>query len=277
VHFHEVGAIDSIVDIVGAAVALDLLGVERVYCSPLPLGSGTIQTQHGTYPIPAPATLELLAAANAPTIPSRISMEQVTPTGAAILTAVAVFEQPAMTIERVGYGSGEADLSIPNVLRLWLGEVDTSDTERLALLETNIDDMNPELYGHVLNRLLGAGALDALLVPVIMKKGRPGVKVEVLCRWEDHPQLLDILMAETSTLGVRVSELSRVAADRHVVQVETSYGAVPVKVKRWQGRSVAAVPEYEDTVRLAEQLNVPALDIYNEAARAGRALLEDLR
>jgi uncharacterized protein (TIGR00299 family) protein len=274
VHFHEVGAIDSIVDIVGAAIALDLLGIERVYCSPLPLGSGTVQTQHGAYPIPAPATLELLAAAGAPTATSNVVMEQVTPTGAAVLTTVGTFERPAMTIDRVGYGSGEADLAIPNVLRVWLGEVQESGAERLVMLETNIDDMNPELYGHVLERLMIEGALDALLVPVIMKKSRPGVKVEVLCRQADHPRLLDVLMSETSTLGVRLREVSRVAAEREVVQVQTRYGPVSVKIKRWGGRALAAAPEFEETARLAERWNVPAIDVYNEAASAGRALLD---
>jgi uncharacterized protein (TIGR00299 family) protein len=246
-----------------------------------------VQTKHGLYPIPAPATLELLAEAGAPTATSSMSMEQVTPTGAAILTSVATFERPAMTVDRVGYGSGEADLPIPNVLRVWLGEAQSEMTERTAtseapgiesenllLLETNIDDMNPEIYCYVLDRLLSAGALDSLLVPVIMKKGRPGVKIEVLCRPADHATLLDVLMAETSTLGVRARRVSRVAAERDVVQVDTAYGSMAVKVKRWQGRAVAAVPEYADAVRIAEQLNVPALEAYNEAARAGRALLD---
>lgn len=276
VHFHEVGAIDSIVDIVGAAIAFDLLGIEQIYCSPLPLGSGMVQTQHGRYPIPAPATLELLAAAGAPTAPSSISMEQVTPTGAAILTTVATFDRPPMTIDRVGYGSGEADLAIPNVLRVWLGEVQEFEVERLVMLETNIDDMNPELYGHVLDRLMDAGALDALLVPVIMKKSRPGVKVEVLCRQSEYTRLLDVLMLETSTLGVRLGEVSRIAAERQMDRVETRYGPISVKIKRWQGRAVAAVPEFDETARLAERLNVPAIDVYNEALSAGRALLDHL-
>jgi len=275
VHFHEVGAVDSILDIVGAAAALELLGIERVYCSPLPLGSGTIETQHGLYPIPAPATLELLASAGAPTIPSAQHAEQVTPTGAAILTTVAAFHQPPMTVERVGYGAGEADLSIPNVLRVWIGQPTGAEREKVGVLETNIDDMNPQLYDHVLDRLFAAGALDALLVPVIMKKGRPGVKLEVLCRPADELALAEIVFRETSTLGVRVRTADRIVLDRETQTVSTSHGAIRMKIKRSQGRAIAAMPEYEDCRRLASETGVPLIEVYGAALAAGRSLLTE--
>lgn len=274
VHFHEVGAVDSIVDVVGAAAALDLLGLDEVYCSPLPLGSGTIRTRHGLYPIPAPATLELLATAQAPTVPSAQNAEQVTPTGAAILTCVAVFDRPPMTVDRVGYGSGEADLSIPNVLRVLLGRRTSMTREDVTVLETNIDDMNPQIHGHVLDRLFAAGALDALLVPAIMKKGRPGVKLEVLCRPPDAERVRETLFRETSTLGVRSWTSDRYALERDMEHVSTPYGVVAVKVKRRDGRAVAAAPEYEDCRRLALERDIPLVEIYGAALAAGRALLE---
>ena len=281
VHFHEVGAVDSIVDVVGAVLALDLLGLEGIYSSPLPMGSGTIETRHGVYPLPAPATLELAASARAPLISSAIRSEQVTPTGAAILTTLASFAQPSMRIERVGYGAGQADLSIPNVLRVWIGVRDESGpyegagAEELCVLETNIDDMNPELYGHVLDRLLQAGALDALVSQVIMKKGRLGAKIEVLCRPGDQQRLVDLLLRETSTLGVRAGRVVRFAAEREMDRVETPYGTLAVKVKRSNGRAVSAVPEFEDCRRLAEASGTPLIDVYQAGVAAGRLLVDD--
>lgn len=276
VHFHEVGAVDSIVDIVGACIALDLLGIERVFASPLPVGSGTVQTQHGLFPVPAPATLELLARAQVPIIADSVHAEQVTPTGAAILTSLATFERPAMTLDRVGYGAGQADLAIPNVLRVWLGETAGGKQERLTVLETNIDDMNPELYGPVLQRLLDRGALDAYLTPIVMKKGRPGTQIGVLCRPSDRQHLSELLLCETTTMGVRWYEVERCAAARSVEEVETAYGAVAVTVKWLDGRPAAAVPEFEDCRRLAESAGVPVLNVYAAAAAAGQHVLDSV-
>lgn len=274
VHFHEVGEIDSIVDIVGASIGLSLLGIDTVYCSPLPLGSGTIRTHHGIFPNPAPATLQILARAGAPTRPGLEGMEQVTPTGAAILSTVARFEQPSMRVEAVGYGAGEANLSIPNVLRVWIGEVDTNlGSERLTVIQTNIDDMQPELLAHVADRCMAGGALDVSLVPVTMKKGRLGTKVEVLSAPKQVQPLVNLLLRETTTLGVRTFPVDRYRADRSIVEVETPYGALPVKVKAIGGVPISAAPEYEACRARAAEVNVPLIDVYQAALVAGQSLL----
>lgn len=276
VHFHEVGAVDSIVDIVGAAIAIELLDLDALYASPFPLGSGTIETKHGTFPIPAPATVALIAGARAPTMPSAIHMEQVTPTGACILTTLATFEQPPMRVEQVGYGSGEADLTIPNVLRVWIGDTEHPTIERLRVLETNIDDMNPQLYEPVVQRCFESGALDVLLLPGIMKKGRPAIQLSVLCRPADESALVDVLMCETSTLGVRAHGVERYAADRTVDRVDTAYGPVGVKLKTWRGETESVTPEYEDCRRAAANAGVPVTAVYAAAlARAQEKLSQD--
>lgn len=274
VHFHEVGAIDSIVDIVGSAIAFDLLHLDRVYCSSLPLGSGVIATRHGPYPIPAPATAEILASAHAPTRPGVAGTEQVTPTGAAILTTVAEFEQPEMRLRSVGYGSGEADLSIPNVLRVWLGDSDGAPAaERLRMLEANLDDMNPEIQPYVIERCLASGALDALLVPVLMKKGRPGVKIEVLCNPGDEERLRKVLLLETSTLGVRAGWVDRWAVERRHDVVQTAFGPIPVKLKVLDGIVVGAAPEFEACRAAAAEQEVALQAVYAEAQAAARSLV----
>jgi uncharacterized protein (TIGR00299 family) protein len=268
VHFHEIGAVDSIVDIVGCSVAVDLLGLDRVYCSPLPTGSGFVRTQHGLYPVPAPATLEILAAAGVPTRPSAVEAEQVTPTGAAVLATLATFQQPAMRPEHVGYGAGHANLEVPNVLRVWIGDSDDEGTERLTVLESSIDDMTPEMSAHVVQRCLEEGALDALLVPVIMKKGRPGVQVQVLCRPDLVERLRQVLIAESPTFGVRWWEVDRFAARRKHGQVETPYGRVGIKVRYGEDGVAQAFPEFEDCRRVAEAAAVPLIQVYRAALLA---------
>ena len=273
VHFHEISAVDSLVDIVGFVCALQRLGVEAVYSSPLPLGSGTVQTQHGLLPAPAPATLALLAQVGAPTVPSQASTELVTPTGAALLTEFATFERPALRIQAVGYGFGSREFDWPNGLRVWLGE-DLSapaqpDHDRVIQLSCNLDDATGELLGYVMDRLLGAGALDVWFTPIQMKKNRPAVMLSVLARPEEAAGLAQMLLRETPTLGVRWQHLERTIADREMQQVETPWGPVRVKAKLLQGQIVALSPEYEDCARLAAQAGVPLAEVMAAAMNTG--------
>lgn len=270
IHFHEVGAVDAIVDVVGACAGLHLLGVREVYSSPLPLGRGRALAAHGALPLPAPAVLDLLASAGAPAAPHESSLELVTPTGAAILTTLARFEQPELRLSRIGYGAGGRGEPAPNVLRLWLGERDAAEpaAERLLVLETNIDDMPAELFGHALERLLEAGALDAWCAPLTMKKSRPATMLSVLCRPDDRARLLDIMLRETSAFGVRVREVTRYAAAREERTVETSYGPVRVKLKLLDGAVVGASPEYEECRRVARERGVPLPQVYAAAVAA---------
>ncbi len=268
VHFHEVGAVDAIVDIVGAAVGLELLGIERVYASPLPLGSGTTSSQHGPLPLPAPATLELLAQAGAPTRGWGDGFELVTPTGAAILTTLATFQQPPMTLWRIGYGAGGRDLPWPNVLRLWLGKPLPAHQAEHVLLETNIDDMNPEVFGYVMERLFAAGALDVYFTPIFMKKNRPATMLSVIARADQEDVLANLILHETTTLGLRVQQLRRHEAGREVRMVHTEHGEIAVKVKLLDGQAVSAAPEYESCRRVAAERGMPISAVYQAALRA---------
>jgi hypothetical protein len=263
VHFHEVGALDAIIDIVGAAAGLHALSVEQLYASGVPLGSGWVQSAHGQLPVPAPATFELLAAVNAPTRPSPGPGELVTPTGAAILAQYARFEQPEMRLARVGIGAGQRDPAWPNVVRLWLGE--TLAAGPMVEISTNIDDMNPELYGAVSQRLFAAGARDVWLTPVQMKKGRPGVVLSVIAPAALETTVSDLLLRETTTLGVRVHAVHRHEAAREVRTVDTRYGPVQVKLKLIDGEIWGAMPEYDDCLRAAEAAGVPVRWVYEEA------------
>ncbi|MDB5171277.1 MAG: hypothetical protein JWN51_50 [Phycisphaerales bacterium] len=276
VHFHEVGAIDSIIDIVGAVAGLHDLGIDRLYASAVPLGHGWAETAHGRLPLPAPATLELLAAAGAPTRPAPGPGELLTPTGAAILCEMATFEQPAMSIQRVGVGAGQRDFPWPNVARLWLGEAESHGP--LVQLETNIDDMNPQLYAAVSDKLFAAGARDVWITPVQMKKGRPGVVLSVMGVAADETSLAEIILHETTTLGVRVLALPRRhEARREMREVATPFGPVQVKVK-WLGNDAAGVtPEFDDCRRLAESAGVPVRTVHDAAVAASHALLATLR
>jgi uncharacterized protein (TIGR00299 family) protein len=283
VAFHEVGAVDSIVDITGTALALTMLGVERVFASAVPTGFGMVKTEHGMMPIPAPAVVELLR--GVPMYSRGVPMELVTPTGAAILasTVEGFGDLPRIRTEAVGYGAGTIRQDFPNVLRVIIGEDEPAEGHDDArprgsgetLLETNIDDLNPELYPYVLERLFEGGAQDAWLTPIIMKKGRPAVTVSVLCSPARAEALRQVLFRETGTLGVRASEVQKVALERESLEVRTGSGAVRVKVGLLEGSVVTAAPEFEDCVKLAREAGVPARDIYEEALRLAREVLRD--
>jgi hypothetical protein len=277
IDFHEVGALDAIVDIAGAVIGLRLLGVDEVYCSPLPAGSGTAKSAHGAIPVPAPATLELMAIANAPIAPASADwpMEMVTPTGAALATTLARFERPAMRVSAVGYGAGGRDPERwPNVLRVWLGEAELSAARgSMLLMETNIDDMSPEIVGHVLERLFAAGAADAWTQPIQMKKGRPGMLLSAICGEEREDAIAAVLLRETSTLGVRVSRVSRHEAEREVLEFESSLGPAAVKVKRLPGEAARVAAEYEVCRRIAESRGMPLIEVYRVVESEARDLL----
>jgi uncharacterized protein (TIGR00299 family) protein len=275
VHLHELGAVDTIVDVVGALVGLDALGVEAVYASPLPMGRGFVEGAHGLIPLPAPATLALLQ--GLPVVGSDLQVELVTPTGAALLASLVTRfgAIPAMRLDAIGYGAGGRDLPVPNVLRLLLGLVPASDhvdTQTLAVLETNIDDLNPEIYDYVMGRLFKAGALDVFLSPIQMKKNRPATLLRLLCSPEDADRLMSILFAETSTLGVRQHMVTRHCLARSGHTVETAYGTVRVKLAHWGEGRLKAAPEYEDCRRLAETYGVPLREVYRAAERAADSL-----
>lgn len=276
VHFHEVGAVDSIVDIVGACIALEHLGVEAVQASPLPLGSGFVETAHGRFPVPAPATLELVS--GVPTAATALRVELVTPTGAALVTefASAFGPLPALRVQRIGYGAGSRDLEqSPNVLRAILGEADavaTAQTDTVSVLETNLDDMNPEWFGDLMERLLTAGALDVFWTPVQMKKNRPGILVTVLCGRPVADRLMELLLTHSTTFGVRVHEAQRRTLARELVTVTTRYGPVQVKLGRLGDRLVQRAPEYESCKQVAAVAGVPVRAVYEAAILAAGQL-----
>jgi uncharacterized protein (TIGR00299 family) protein len=273
VHFHEIGAVDSIVDIVGACVALETLGAEKVVAAPPPLGSGVVETAHGRFPIPAPATLELLT--GIPTRSTAETTELVTPTGAALLAEFcAEFGPiPAMVVEQVGYGAGTRDLAkTPNVLRAILGTAGTDSTDTVAVLEANIDDMNPQWFGELMDRLLTTGALDVFLTPVQMKKNRPGTMLTVLCAPADADRLADVVLTHTTSFGVRIHEARRRILAREIVRVATGFGEIEVKVGRLAGKVVTRAPEYESCKRAAALHNVPVKTVYQAAQRAAEEL-----
>jgi uncharacterized protein (TIGR00299 family) protein len=271
VHFHEVGAVDAIVDVVGTVWGLDRLGVETLYVSPLPTGSGKVRAAHGLIPVPAPATLELARRAGAPLVPSTAETELTTPTGAALATTLGTFRQPPMVVERVGYGFGRKELPWANALRLWIGQPvgSTARQDEVSLLEANLDDTTPELLGAAMERLFAAGALDVYFTPIQMKKNRPATTLAVLCPVELEPSLAALVLAETSSLGVRVQRMRRYKAERWSSTVETPWGRVRVKVKSLDGR-LSAAPEYDDCLRLAREQGVPLPEVY-AAARAAAA------
>ena len=278
VHFHEVGAVDAIVDIVGATCGLNLLGVDRIYCSPVPPGSGTVKSEHGRLPVPVPATVELMALANAPFAtpsPHAPAMELSTPTGVAVMTALAEFSQPEIRISSTGYGIGQKDIGeYPNVLGLWLGEIEDSLQARpLHVIETNIDDMNPEIFPYLMDKLFELGARDVWLTPIQMKKGRPAHKLSVLASPEDQQAIIGKIMKETSTLGVRISHVMRQEAERRVEEVETSLGRVRVKLKLLDGKTVSLAPEYEDCAPIASKSGLPLKEIYRIVTEEASRLL----
>ena len=269
VHFHEVGAVDAIVDIVGAVVGLELLSIERVYASPLPMGSGFVEAEHGKIPLPAPATVELLK--GVPVYSAGIEGELVTPTGAAIIRTLAsgFGEMPAMTAQSVGYGAGKREFPFPNVLRIMVGEGPAEMalplTDRVSIIETNIDDMNPEFYDSVFEKFFKGGALDVYLTPIYMKKSRPATLLSVICPIERTDDLTRILLAETTTFGVRISQADRRCLDRKWEAVTTKYGEIRMKVGVLEGKPVSVSPEYEDCRKAAELHGVPVRRVYDES------------
>jgi len=269
VHFHEVGAIDAIVDIVGVCIGIESLGIEKVYASPIRVGTGTITVAHGTMPLPAPGTLELLR--GVPVLHTDLPFELVTPTGAAIITTLAEsFGTPPLFVpDKVGYGAGGRDPEeIANLLRVEIGEtVAREGWDEVVMLETNIDDMTPEVYGYLIERLLGAGAKDVFLTPVIMKKNRPGIVVSVLTDEATKDRVADLLFRETPTLGVRFSRMSRRVLARQAATVGTPWGPVRVKRAEWDGE-VRVTPEYDDCAAVARQYGVPILEVYEAVRRA---------
>lgn len=267
VHFHEVGAVDAIVDVVGAAIAVHCLGITKVLASPLHVGCGTVRCAHGIMPVPAPATAELLK--GVPIYSTGIQGELVTPTGAAIITTLAESFSllPAMRIEKIAYGAGTWDLPISNTLRLYLGDLTESlpEQDTVTMIEANIDDMNPELYSHVLDKLFQAGALDAFLTPIYMKKNRPGIILSVLSNLPEPGPLLDLIFKETTTLGVRMYPVRRQKLEKSHFTVQTQHGPVRVKVGKSRDQIRNLAPEYEDCKALAENSGSPLKEIYQEA------------
>jgi uncharacterized protein (TIGR00299 family) protein len=274
IHFHEVGAVDAMVDIICAAVGAEALGVDEIVCSPLNVGGGTVKCAHGSLPVPAPATLELLK--DAPVYSSGIQAELVTPTGAAIVKTLAkrFAPFPRMTVGKTGYGAGTRELAgHANVVRLTIGETQPEfsvgvSEETITVLEANIDDLNPQVFGYVMDRLIEEGALDAVVMPVQMKKNRPGMLLTVLCRPEDAHKLTHLIFAETTTLGVREREEKRQVLAREWVTVATRWGDVRLKVASMNGTITNYVPEYEDCRRIATEHHVPLKVVMQDAVQA---------
>jgi uncharacterized protein (TIGR00299 family) protein len=267
IHFHEIGAVDSIVDIVGACIALETLGMDEVQASPPRLGSGFVETAHGKFPVPAPATLELLR--GVPTQGSSELVELVTPTGAALLVEFCTRygAMPVMSVEKIGYGAGTRDLEkTPNVLRAGLGTATaTAESDTVAVIEANIDDMNPQLFGDVMERLLINGALDVFLTPIQMKKNRPGTLLTVLCEPADADRFAELVLTHTTTFGVRIHEARRQKLAREIVRVPTPFGEIEVKVGRLAGKVATRSPEYESCKRAAALHGVAVREAHQAA------------
>jgi pyridinium-3,5-bisthiocarboxylic acid mononucleotide nickel chelatase len=272
IHFHEVGAVDAIVDIVGACIGFHALGIDKFACSPLNVGGGTAKMAHGVLPVPAPATANLLQ--GKPTYSNGVQRELVTPTGAAIVATLcdSFGPQPPMTVSAIGYGAGAADLEgQPNVLRIMIGESTEKAVagydEEISVIEANLDDMNPQIYGYFLERALSAGALDVYTTPVQMKKNRPGTLLTVLCKPQDANALTSLIFAETTTFGVRTTTAQRRILPREHVSVSTKFGDVRIKLSRVNGRILHVSPEFDDCRKLAVEKNVPLQQVINEALR----------
>lgn len=272
IHLHEIGAIDCIVDIFGTMVGLNILGIQKVYSSPVNLGSGFVKTEAKILPVPAPATAEILK--KVPVYSKDISCELTTPTGAAIIKELSsgFGEMPAMEIEKIGIGAGSKDFKDkPNVLRLFIGNPPLApfskggtgkfSDEKVTVIETNIDDMNPQVYEYVMEKLLKMGALDVYLTHILMKKGRPGIKLTVLCSEEKKEDLMKIILKETSTIGLRFYELTRKVLQREIKVIDTKFGKVRVKFSRLGDDILKVTPEYEDCKKIAKRLNIPLIDI----------------
>ena len=276
VHFHEVGAVDAIVDIVGACIGFQALGIDKFACSALNVGGGTAKMAHGVLPVPAPATADLLQ--GKPTYSNGVQKELTTPTGAAIIATLcdSFGPQPPMSVSAIGYGAGTADLeSQPNVVRILIGEAAEETVagfdEEIAVIEANLDDMNPQIYGYFLEKALAAGALDVYTTPVQMKKNRPGTLLTVLCKPQDTNTLMSLIFAETTTFGARTYRAQRRTLPREFLKVATAFGDVRVKISRVNGRILHVAPEYDDCRKLAVEKSVPLQRVISEALRAYEA------
>ncbi len=274
VQFHDVGAVDAIVDITGSCIAIHRLSVDAVHCSPLPIGGGMVRGPHGLIPVPAPGTAELLK--GFAVVDTGVKRELVTPTGAAILTtlAAAAGPMPAMTLTSVGYGAGTMELETPNVLRVFVGETaDEAGRETILQVETTVDDMSPQLYEPLMERLFEAGALDVYLTPVLMKKSRPGVVVTALCEPGAVRALTDACFAESTTIGVRWTTYQRQRLPREMITLPTSLGALTYKVSRLEGRVVTVTPEFDEVRRIAREKGLAVREALEQARAEGRRLV----
>jgi uncharacterized protein (TIGR00299 family) protein len=268
VHFHEIGGLDTIVDIVGPVWGLRQLRIDEVHVSKVNVGTGFVECEHGILPIPAPATLSLMR--GKPIYSTGIERELLTPTGAAILTSLgSKFGQiPSMRVEKIGYGAGRDDLPHPNLLRLMIGtSTTTSGDERVTVIETNIDDMNPQFYDYVIEKLLAMEVQEVFLTPILMKKNRPATLLTVICPSEKLPSITEFLFSETTTLGLRWREEERARANREILTLQTKHGKIRFKLARWTGRIVNLSPEYEDCKRLALKKRIPLKEVFEEAKR----------
>jgi len=268
VHLHELGTIDTLIDVAGVVLGLEMMSVEKVYCSPLPTGSGTVKTQHGLLPVPAPATAFIMAAKNIPCYPPPTHLpptgEMVTPTGMALLATLADFSQPVMNLSTIGYGLGTRNpKNYPNVLSFWIGETVVSENQKnIVLLETNLDDTTGETLGYVQEKLLAMGVRDVWFTPIQMKKNRPGTTLSCLIDESDKTKIADFIMLETSTLGIRVRSVERIEAERTIERFPASVGVIGVKLKKKDGVVVGVSPEYEDCKEIAMNSNMPLQRVY---------------
>lgn len=264
-HLHELGAVDCIVDIFGTLIGLDLLGVDRIYSSAVNLGSGVVETEHGRLPVPAPATAEILR--GIPVYASDVPFELTTPTGAVLISELAdeFTRMPLMKIDVIAHGAGQKDIQgSPNALRIFLGRdihSTSNDLPKVTVIQTNIDDMNPQIYEYVTELLFKAGALDVYLTPVIMKKSRPGIVVTILCEEDKKARIMDIVFRETTTIGLRCHEASRVVLAREIEEVETEFGRLRIKVSKKSDGTVKFFPEYGDCERVAREYNMPLIEV----------------
>ena len=272
IHFHEVGALDSIVDIVGAAICLEELKPDRIMSSPVELGGGFVKCAHGTFPVPAPATAEILT--GIPVRSGAVQKETTTPTGAVIIACnVDEFsDMDALRINKTAYGIGQRDHDIPNVLRVYWAETggrerDGLDSMDAVIVECNIDDMNPEFYGFVMEKLFDAGADDVFITPIIMKKARPANKLSVLCHPSKEDEIVRAVLSHTTSLGLRTYRVNKVLLEREFTKISTRFGEVTLKTAIYQGRRLRSKPEYEDCISLARKHKVPVQEIYDEITR----------
>jgi len=275
IHFHEIGGLDSIIDIASAVIGIKTLGIEKIHSSTLPVGRGFVKCAHGVIPVPAPATLELLK--NIPTYSGGVESEMITPTGAGIIGTLAKSfgERPLMKVERIGYGAGEKEFTIPNLLRVSIGEKILRDenlkdgyvSDEAVLIETNIDDMNPEFYDYIMEQLFFQGALDVFLTPIQMKKNRPAHMLNIIVYEQNLKEILEVLFSEATTLGVRIREVKRLRLAQQNFIAETKYGKIKVKVGMFKGEIKNIAPEYEDCKKIAKQHKVPLKEVYEEAKK----------